>query len=72
MNSPGLKSPRLTTTTLLLLSEALSEECRLAVMPDRTPEQESRLRALQTENALRAAGQDENPPRKHYRSNPHE
>lgn len=67
-----LKSPQLTTTHLRRLSLSLTEECQLAVMPDRSPEQEKRLRQLQTENALRAAGPDENPPRKHYRPNPHE
>lgn len=70
--SEGLKSPRLTTTTLLRLSADLTEECRLAVMPDRTPAEEARLRQLQNENALKAAGPDERKPRPTNRPNPHD
>lgn len=66
-----IEAPRAIETPVRRLNVAFAEECRLAAMPDRTPAEESRLRQLQTENALAQAGQDELPPKKHYRNNPH-
>lgn len=57
------------TIHILHLSESASEECRLASTPDRTPAEQSRLRQLQTENALKSAGADETHPRAHGRTN---
>lgn len=67
-----MNAPRMTTTGLLSLSDSVREEIRLVIQPNKTPAEMARLRQLQTENALKAAGQDENPPQKHYRTNPHD
>jgi uncharacterized protein YciI len=64
-----MKVPQLVTTGLLSLSESTREECRLAILPNKTPAEMARLRQLQAENALKAAGPDETKPRAHGRTN---
>jgi hypothetical protein len=67
MNSPAPVSIDLTH-----LASPILEECRLACKPDRTEAETARLRLLQVANAMAAAGQDENRPRTHYRTNRHD
>ncbi len=64
-----MKAPQLVTTGLLSLSESTREECRLAILPNKSPAELARLRQLQVENALRVAGPDETKPRAHGRFN---
>ncbi len=67
-----MNAPSLVTTGLLSLSDAIREEVRLVLTPNKTDAEKARLSLLQQENALKAAGQDECHPRTHYKNNFHD